>query len=90
MFDEVDIEDSSRSIQFAINSENGQTEFFETEDKPSAKRARLDINYSITPTGTFSITNGSSPILQKTSFAGQVHQQLFQQQQRRKVTLINK
>lgn len=92
MFDEVDIEDS-KSIQFALNTENGQTEFFESDIQPSAKRARLDINYSIAPARTFSIANNvnGAQIIQKTSFAGQVQHQLLQQQQnRRKVTLVNR
>lgn len=92
MFDEVDIDDS-KSIQFALNTENGQTEFFESEIQPSAKRARLDINYSIAPARTFNITNNmnGAQIIQKT-FAGQVqhHQLLQQQQNRRKVTLVNR
>jgi len=92
MFDEVDIEDS-KSIHFALNAENGQTEFYESDVQP-AKRARLDINYSIAPARTFSIANnvnGTTQIIQKTSFAGQVQQQLLQQQQnRRKVTLVNR
>lgn len=93
MFDEVDIEDS-KSIQFALNAENGQTEFFESDVQPMAKRARLDINYSIAPARTFSIANnvnGTTQIIQKTSFAGQVQNQLLQQQQqRRKITLVNR
>lgn len=92
MFDEVDIEDS-KSIQFALNAENGQTEFFESDLQPSAKRARLDINYSIAPARTFSIANNinGTQIIQKTSFAGQVQNQLLQQQQnRRKITLVNR
>lgn len=92
MFDEVDIEDS-KSIQFALNAD-GQTEFFESDIQPVAKRARLDINYSIAPARTFSIANnvnGTTQIIQKTSFAGQVQHQLLQQQQnRRKVTLVNR
>lgn len=92
MFDEVDIEDS-KSIHFALNAENGQTEFYESDVQP-AKRARLDINYSIAPARTFSIANnvnGTTQIIQKTSFAGQVQHQLLQQQQnRRKVTLVNR
>lgn len=90
MFDEVDIDDSKGSIQFALNTENGQTEFFEC-DEPSSKRARLDINYSIAP-ATFSIANtvnGTTQIVHKTSFAGQVQHQLLQQN-RRKVTLVNR
>lgn len=92
MFDEVDIEDS-KSIQFALNAENGQTEFFESDFQPSAKRARLDINYSIAPARTFSIANNvnGTQIIQKTSFTGQVQNQLLQQQQnRRKITLVNR
>ncbi|XP_055296679.1 uncharacterized protein LOC129565625 [Sitodiplosis mosellana] len=91
MFDEVDIEDS-KSIQFALNTENGQTEFFESEVQPAAKRARLDINCSIAPARTFSISNnGTAQIIQKTSFAGHVQHQLLQQQQnRRKVMLVNR
>lgn len=93
MFDEVDIEDS-KSIQFALNTENGQTEFFESDVQPVAKRARLDINYSIAPARTFSISNninGTTQIIQKTTFAGQVQNQLLQQQQqRRKITLVNR
>lgn len=91
MFDEVDIEDS-KSIQFALNAENGQTEFFESDVQPVAKRARLDINCSIAPARTFSISNnGTTQIIQKTSFAGHVQHQLLQQQQnRRKVMLVNR
>lgn len=87
MFDEVDIEDSKGSIQFALNTENGQTEFFEC-DEPLAKQPRLNINYSIAPANSFSIANGTQ-IVQKTSFTGQVQQQLMQQQNRRKITLVN-
>lgn len=93
MFDEVDIEDS-KSIQFALNAENGQTEFFENEVQPSAKRARLDINCSIAPARTFSIAsnvNGTTQLIQKTAYTGQMQHQLLQQQQnRRKVMLINR
>lgn len=93
MFDEVDIDDSKGSIHFALNAENGQTEFFESDEQPSAKRARLDINYSIAPATTYSIANtvnGTTQIVQKTTFAGQVQQQMLQQQNRRKITLVNR
>lgn len=91
IFDEVDIEDSSRSGQFAIINENGQTEYYECADEPSAKRARLDINYSIAPAGTFTFVDGS-PIVQKTStLSGPLSQQILQQQQiRRKIAIVQK
>lgn len=95
MFDEVDIDDSKGSIHFALNTENGQTEFFECDEQPSAKRARLDVNYSISPATTYSIAsnvNGTTQIVHKTTFAGmnQVQQRLLQQPNRRKVTLVNR
>lgn len=93
MFDEVDIDDSKGSIQFALNTENGQTEFFECDEQPSAKRARLDVNYSIAPATTYSIAsniNGTTQIVHKTTFAGHVQQRLLQQPNRRKITLVNR
>lgn len=95
MFDEVEsIDDSNRSIQFSLN-ESGQTEFFEADElQPAAKRARLDINYSITPAGAFNITsngNSTAQIIHKTSFAGTVqHNSLLQQQQNRKMIMVNR
>lgn len=93
MFDEVDsIDDSNRSIQFSLNSESGQTEFFEAEElQPSAKRARLELNYAIAPAFSINNGNGTTQIIQKATFAGQVQQTLLQQQQnRRKMIMVNR
>lgn len=92
IFDEVDVEDSSRSGQFAIINEHGQTEYYECAEEPSAKRARLDINYSIAPAGTFTFTDGSSMNVQKTAtLGGPLSQQIMQQQQiRRKIAIVQK
>lgn len=92
MYDEVDIDDTNRSIQITLNPENGHTEYIES-DVPSAKRARLDINYSIAPAGTFinSNSNGTAQLIQKQQFQNQIQQQILQQQQnRRKMTLVNR
>lgn len=67
-------------------------------DSPLAKRARLDINYSIAPAATFHHSNGSdlsaltptrtsSPIL-SSSAASSPH--LQPQPNRRKMTLVNR
>lgn len=92
MYDEVEIDESNRSIQITLNPENGQTEFVEC-DEPSAKRARLDVNYSIAPAGTFITTNmnGTAQIIQKPQFTNQMQLlQAQQQQNRRKMTLVNR
>lgn len=90
MYDEVEIDDSTRSIQFTLNAENGHTEFIEC-DPPNAKRARLDINYSIAPASAFINGNSNATIqpIQKQSFQNQM-QFMQQQQNRRKIALVNR
>lgn len=90
MYDEIDIDETpNRSFQITLNPENGQTEYIEC-DQPAVKRARLDINYAIAPAGTFinSNSNGTTQLIQKQQFQNQV--QLLQQQNRRKMTLVNR
>lgn len=87
MYDEIDIDDQ-KPIQLPHIS---QIKFIDSDSlSPATKRARLDINYSITPASVF--TNGSSqPHLHKPQFQQVTQQQLLQQQQnRRKMTLVNR
>lgn len=92
MYDDIDIDESTnRSFQITLNPENGQTEYIEC-DQPQVKRARLDINYSIAPAGTFinSNSNGTTQLIQKQQFQNQVQLMQQQQQNRRKMTLVNR
>lgn len=92
MYDDIDTDESTnRSFQITLNPENGQTEYIEC-DQPAVKRARLDINYSIAPAGTFinSNTSGTTQLIQKQQFQNQVQLLQQQQQNRRKMTLVNR
>lgn len=90
MYDDLDIDESTnRSFQITLNPENGQTEYIEC-DQPAVKRARLDINYSIAPAGTFINSSGTTQLIQKQQFQNQVQLLQQQQQNRRKMTLVNR
>lgn len=62
LYDDIDLSDAN------------QKDLLSSEDLHPAKRARLDINYSIGPAGTFQSLNGSQQ----------------PQQNRRKMTLVNR
>lgn len=92
MYDDIDTDETTnRSFQITLNPENGQTEYIEC-DQPAVKRARLDINYSIAPAGTFINSNnsGTTQLIQKQQFQNQVQLLQQQQQNRRKMTLVNR
>lgn len=86
MYDEIDIEES-KPILPHIN----QIKFVDRDSlSPASKRARIDMNYSISPAGGF---NGTTQLQMQKQPIQQVHtqQQLLQQQQnRRKMTLVNR
>lgn len=88
MYDEIDIEESKPVLPH-IN----QIKFVDRDSlSPASKRARVDVNYSISPAGGFH-GNGSPQLqMQKQTIQHvQTQQQLLQQQQnRRKMTLVNR
>lgn len=88
MYDEIDIEDQ-KPVQLPHIS---QIKFIDGDSlSPSTKRARLDINYSIAPTNVFTANGSAQATLHKPHFQQLTQQQILQQQQnRRKMTLVNR
>lgn len=79
MYDDIDMIGTKGSQLQLQKRELSSIEMIEDDAPPQQKRARLDINYSIGPAGSFQNLNGSQ----------QTHQQQ-QQQNRRKMTLVNR
>lgn len=78
MYDEIEMIGTKGSHLQMQKRELSNIDMLEDDAPPQQKRARLDINYSIGPAGSFQNLNGSP----------QPHQQ--QQQNRRKMTLVNR
>lgn len=80
MYDDIDLIGTKGSQLKLQKRELNSIDMHEDDAPPLQKRARLDINYSIGPAGSFQNLNGSQ----------QPHHQQQQQQNRRKMTLVNR
>lgn len=86
VYDEIDIDDTDKAL-LSIKQECIDEDFIEN-DLPSPKRARIEIGYT-TSNGTGTYVNGTTNghLVQKQQFQ-QV--QFLNQQNRRKMTLVNR
>lgn len=81
MYDDIDMIGTKGSQLQLQKREQNNIDMLEDDTPPPQKRARVDINYSIGPAGSFQNLNGSQQPQQ---------QQQHQQQNRRKMTLVNR